>query len=282
MKLTEKVALITGSSAGIGAGIAKGMAAEGADIIVNYCHDAEGAERTAEAVRSTGRKVLVVQADVSKAEDVRKMFEKIDEVFGRLDILVNNAGITPKRPFEDCDEEHWDKLLAVNLKSVYLCCKQALQLMQPGAAILNISSIHATTTTYNFVPYAASKGGMEALTRTLAVELGDKQIRVNAIRPGWIVVERDRSDPSDPVYKPVTERIPIHRLGRIEDVVPSAILLCSDESGFTTGAVLPIDGGAGFILNTPFPKGYVESGAVVDESHNVPGKQGTKKPNAEQ
>ena len=281
MKLKGKTALITGSSAGIGAGIAKGMAAEGADIIVNYCHNADGAEITAEAVRRTGRKALVVQADVSKAEDVHKMFDKIAEAFGRLDILVNNAGITPRRPFGDCDEEYWDKLLGINLKSVYLCCKRALPLMPRGAVILNISSIHATTTTYNFALYAASKGGMEALTRSLAIELGDKQIRVNAIRPGWINVERDRSDPSDPSYKLVTERIPIHRLGGVEDVVPSAILLCSDESGFTTGAVLPIDGGAGFVLNSPFPKGYVEGGAVVDEFHSLPGKQGAKNPNAE-
>jgi len=264
MRLEGKVALVTGSSAGIGAGIAKGMGAEGADLVVNYRSYEQGAWRTAEAVTAMGRKALVVRADVGVSRDVDRLFDEIENAFGRVDVLVNNAGITPKRPFEECDEDYWDRLFNSNLKSVFLCCRRAFGLMPAGGTILNISSIHAQTTTYNFAVYAATKGGMESLTRSLAIEFAEKKIRVNALRVGWVVVEREPFDTNDPNYEAVCARIPMRRPGQVEDVVPSAIHLCCDDSSFITGQVLAIDGGAGIILNAPFPKGFVEGGARKD------------------
>jgi NAD(P)-dependent dehydrogenase (short-subunit alcohol dehydrogenase family) len=145
---------------------------------------------------------------------VDKLFEQIRRVFGRLDVLVNNAGISPKKPFKKTEEKDWDRIFATNLKSVFLCCKQALSLMPAGGAVLNISSIHANVTTYNFSAYAASKAGMEALTRNLAIEFGEKNIRVNALRVGWIVTEREPFGTSDPSYEAVCARIPMCRVGQ--------------------------------------------------------------------
>jgi len=264
MKLAGKTVLVTGSSAGIGAGIATQMATEGADVIVNYCNDQQGAQRTAQAITEMGRKALVIQADVSLAADVDRMFKQIKSTFGRLDILVNNAGITPKKPFEQIDEAYWDKLFTNNLKSVFLCCRHAIDLMPSGSVILNISSIHANVTTYNFSAYAAAKAGMESLTRSLAIELGQRKIRVNALRIGWIVVEREPFDSSNPDYRAVCDRIPIGRVGQVADVAPTAVHLCCDDAGFITGQVLGIDGGAGIMVNSPFAKGFVREGARKD------------------
>ena len=261
MRLQNKVALVTGSSAGIGAAIAEGMAAEGADLVVNYCSDKQGAEKTAGAVGQMGRKALVVQADVGRGDDVGRLFDEIRRNFGRLDVLVNNAAVKTKKPFEETDEEDWDRIIDTNLKGVFLCCRQAMSMMPSGGAVLNISSIHAAITTYNFAIYAASKGGMEALTRNLAVELAEKGIRVNALRVGWVAVQREPFGPEDPTYDAVCARIPIHRVGQVEDVVPAAVHLCCAESGFTTGAILPLDGGAGIMVNSPFSRGFVDGGA---------------------
>ena len=138
MRLKGKVALVTGSSSGIGAGIAKAMAAEGADIIVNYRSNKTGAEKTAEAIGQMGREVLIVQGDVGNKDDVRKLFDQIRQSFGKLDILVNNAGVSPKMPFKDTSENDWNRIIDTNLKSVFLCCKEALSIMASGGAILNI------------------------------------------------------------------------------------------------------------------------------------------------
>ena len=261
MRLRGKVALVTGSSSGIGAAIAKGMATEGADVVVNYNRNQDGALATADAARSAGRQALVIQADVGQADPVDEMFEEIRGAFGRLDILVNNAGITLKRPFEESDEADWDRIISANLKGVFLCSRRALDLMPSGGSILNISSVHASTTTHNFSVYAASKGGLESLTRSMAIELGERGIRVNALRLGWIQVERDHIDLGDPSYGTVCRRIPLGRPGEVADVVPMAIHLCSREAGYITGQVICIDGGHETILNTAFPKGHCDGGA---------------------
>ncbi len=261
MRLKNKIALVTGSSGGIGVGIAKAMAADGADVIVTYCINENGAKKTARAITEMGRKALIVRADVGVLNDVQRLFDEIKETFGRLDVLVNNAGITPKKPWDEMEEEDWDRVLTINLKSVFLCCRAGAPIIPAGGAILNISSIHAHLTTYNFSAYAASKGGMEALTRSLAVELAGKGIRVNALRVGWIVVEREPFGPDDPSYEAVCARIPVGRVGQVEDVGPTAVHLCCDDSSFITGAVLAVDGGAEIMINSPFPKGFVEDGA---------------------
>jgi len=235
MKLSGKVALVTGSSSGIGAGIAVGMAREGADVAVNCNRNRDGAERTAEAVRGAGRKALLVQADVGDAAAVRGMFGRIRDAFGRLDILVNNAGLTLKKPFAESDETDWDRIQSANLKSVFLCSREALGLMSGGGAILNVSSVHAANTTHNFSVYAASKGGMEALTRSLAIELGPSNVRVNALRLGWIQVERDRMERGDPPYDAA-------RLAMVNNAMPSST--AADVIKCTSGS---------FVRNAPQP-----------------------------
>ena len=263
-QLSGKVALVTGSSSGIGAALATGFAERGADIVVNYCRNAQGAERTAERVRAYGRRCLVARANVAAASEVEAMFDRIDADFGRVDVLVNNAGITLKMPFLDTTEQEWDAIMDTNLKGVFLCSQAAARRMAAaqGGAILNISSVHASTTTHNFTAYAATKGGMEALTRAMAVELGPHGIRVNALRLGWIQVDRDQIDPADPAYPSICERIPTGRPGRVDDVVPLAALVCSDAAPYLSAAVIPVDGGHEAALNTAFAKGHVDGGAT--------------------
>jgi len=261
VRLKERIALVTGSSSGVGAAIAKGFAAEGADVVVNYNRNEAGARKTADRITGLGRKTLVVQADVGRADDVQRLLGETHSRFGRLDILVNNAGYTLKKPFEESDEDDWNRVLDTNLKSVFLCSRQALPLMPAHGAILNISSSHALVTTFNFSIYAASKGGMEALTRSMAIEFGGRAIRVNTLRLGAIQVERDRLDPDDPAHALICERIPLGRLGEVEDVAPVAVLLCSDDASFITGQVIAVDGGHEIMLNTAFPKGHVDGGA---------------------
>ena len=264
MMLKDKVALVTGSSAGIGAAIAKGFAAAGADVVVNYRADENGAKATEQAIRDCGRRCLVVRADVGKADEVKHMFDETEKTFGHLDILVNNAGYAPKRPFSQIEEDDWDQLLATNLKSVFLCCKRALAVMPRGGSIVNISSVHAFSTLHNFSHYSASKAAMESLTRSLAVEYGECGIRVNALRVGLVITEREPFGPEVPSYQAVCDRIPVGRLGQVDDIVGPAIFLCTEQAGFITGAILNIDGGATATLNAPFAKGFVEDGAVRD------------------
>jgi len=261
MKLNGKVALVTGSSSGVGAAIAKGMASEGADVVVNYNSNREGADETVGAILRMGRQAVPVQADVGMAASVAGLFHTIRDRFGRLDVLVNNAGITLKKPFTLSTEQEWDRVHSTNLKSVFLCTKEAVPLMARGGAVLNISSAHAKATTHNFSVYAASKAGMEGLTRSMAIELGEKGIRVNALRLGLINVARAHVTEDDVNYAGMCARIPVGRPGDGADVVPVAVLLCSDDAAFITGQVTVVDGGSGATLNTLFARGHVDGGA---------------------
>lgn len=265
--LAGKAALITGASSGVGAGLAAGFAQRGADVAVNYSRNAGGAERTAQRVQDAGQRCMVAQADVGVRSQVEAMLDKVESQLGELDILVNNAGITLKMPFLDTTEQEWDSMMSTNLKGAFLCSQAAARRMasRGGGAILNVSSVHAATTTYNFAAYAATKGGLEALTRSMAIELGGCGIRVNALRLGWIQVERDHITPDDPSYAAICERIPAGRPGNVEDVVPLAALVCSDQSPYLTGAVIPVHGGHEAMLNTAFARGHLDGGAVVRE-----------------
>lgn len=258
MKLAGKIALITGSSNGIGAGIAKGFAAEGADVIINYYSDKDSAERTAKVVREHGIEPLITQADVSTFKDVERMFKEIQRKYSRLDILVNNAGITSVRePFENLRESEWDRVINTNLKSMFYCCKRAIPMMPKGAAILNISSFHSTRHAKNWTAYATSKGGIDAFTRSLAIDLADKGIRVNALRPGLIEVERETLNRNDPSFQMICDSIPVGRPGNVQDCVPISVLLCSDDASFITAETFCVDGGQGALLSTPFPEGFI-------------------------
>ncbi len=255
----DKVALVTGSSSGIGKGIARVLAREGADVVVNYRANADGAEATAKLVRQAGRRVLVVQADVGDAAAVDRLFDAAIETFGRVDVLVNNAGITTRKPFLEADEAFFDAMLATDLKGVFLCSRLAAKAMkeetggQTGGRIINISSIHDRLTSHEFSIYAAAKAAVSQLTVGMAVDLADENITVNAIAPGWVPVESEGEYPPD-LFEAFCERVPLGRPGTPQDVAELAAFLASDRSAWLTGQVIHLDGGISCMINMPSRK----------------------------
>ncbi len=261
MKLANRVAIVTGSSSGVGRGIAIGFAREGAAVVINCSHNLAGAQAVATEVERLGCRSLVVRADVGVKEHALALIDATRAAFGRLDILVNCAGIALRAPFEDFPEEYWDTIHRTNLKGTFLCSQAAVPLLKESrGVILNIASINGAITTHNFAAYAASKAGIEGLTRGMAIDLGQYGIRVNALRVGWIVVERDVVI-SEEVRRANAERFPLHRVGEVEDVMGPAVFLCSDDSRFITGAVLPVDGGHSIVFNSAYPQGLIPEGA---------------------
>jgi len=245
--LTGKKALVTGGSRGIGRGICLALAKQGADVAVNYRSNQAEAETVVSEIKAMGRQAFAVQADVSLAESVAKMFAEIKNRWGKLDILVNNAGIVKFANFEEVTEEDWDQILAVNLKGQFLCAKEALKLMGPGGKIINIASISSGGVGIGFrqiAHYTASKGGVVALTENMALELAPKGINVNAIAPGVIETDMTKDLMADEKSKAgLLARIPKGRFGKPEDIGAAAAFLASDEADYITGAVLYVDGG---------------------------------------
>jgi NAD(P)-dependent dehydrogenase (short-subunit alcohol dehydrogenase family) len=248
MKLENKVAIVTGAGKGIGWGIAKVFSQEGAKVVV-VDWDEEAGKKTAEEIRQSGGDALFVNCDVSNEEQVKAMVQATLDKYGRIDVLVNNAGIGVYLPVLEATSEDWDHCLAVNLKGVFLCSKYAIPHMQTvgKGAIVNISSVHAHATVNGVAPYAASKGGITALTRNMAIDYGPA-IRVNAIAPGWVLTPLIQSifdsydDPAEQ-QRLVEQRQVMKRIGRPEDIGHAAAFLASDEASFITGTQLFVDGG---------------------------------------
>jgi NAD(P)-dependent dehydrogenase (short-subunit alcohol dehydrogenase family) len=236
LPLSGQVALVTGAAKRIGRGIALRLAAEGADVVVNYRHSAEGARLVVEAIREEGRRSLLVHADVSRSLQVREMFNAVDQEFGRLDILVNNAGVYFEAPFESLTEEQWDSTLNANLKSQFLCAQAALPLMRRagGGRIVNLSSIGAFQAKPSHVHYCVSKAGVVMLTRCLARALGPS-ITVNSVAPGKIQF------PGEEIDQAYVRRSPLAKVGDGDDIADAVLFLV--QSDFITGQVLLIDGG---------------------------------------
>ena len=256
MRLKDKIILVTGSSSGIGAACAVAAAREGARVVVNYQGNAAGAERTLERIKAAGSDGCIVKADVGVAADVRALMAEVRRRHGRLDGLVNNAGVTLKKPFAETTEEDWDRLYRTNAKSVFLCCREALDLLAPRAAIVNVTSTHAFRSTSLFTAYGSSKGAVETLTRNLVLELGDRGIRINGVRPGIINVERDAILPEDPLHGPAVARIPLRRIGEVDDLTGAVVFLLSAEASYITGQILAIDGGWAGPVSTPGARGF--------------------------
>lgn len=246
MKLKGKVALITGSTRGIGKAIALGFAKEGADVLV-HGRNLEKAKAVAEEVGDLGAKAMAIGGDVSISQDVRRMVEEALGQFERIDILVNNAGLNPFiLPAERITEEGWDQVIDVNLKGVFLCCQAVGKRMieQGGGKIINISSVIGFLGEQGFLPYAVSKAGVMMLTRILAYEWSQYQITVNAIAPG--IVAAGMNTPilnKEPLVSGLVRQIPLKRLGRPEEVVQVALFLASEESSYINGTTLVVDGG---------------------------------------
>lgn len=247
MRLRNKIVLVTGSSQGIGRSIAERFAQEGADVVINYAGNAERAQETLRAVESTGRRGLVVQADVACVKGIQKLFATALEHFGALDILVNNAGVETHAPFWEVTEADYDKVLNVNLKGVFFATQamtQHLLQTQRRGKIVNISSVHEELPFPNFAAYCASKGGVKMLTRNLAVELGQHGININNIAPGAIETPINTKLLNDPQkLGALLTQIPLSRLGQPNDVANLAVFLASDEADYVTGSTFFVDGG---------------------------------------
>src|SRR6201994_754856 len=256
--LQDKVALVTGGSSGIGQAIAIRLGEEGANVTINYVGRSESAEATRDAIEhgveicmkkmtEAGGRPILVAADVSDEQAVEQMFDRVMDEYGRLDILVNNAGIQIAADSDELSAVDFDKVLAVNLRGAFLCARQAvrsfLSTERPGV-IVNVSSVHQLIPKPRFLGYSVSKGGMQNLTRSLALEYADRGIRVNGIGPGATVTPINRSWIEDPVKRRmVEEHIPMRRAGGAEEMAAAAAFLCSDEAAYITGQTLFIDGG---------------------------------------
>lgn len=247
MKLQGKVALVTGSSGGIGQAIAIRFAQEGADVVINYSRNVQGAHETLAAVQAAGRRGHIIQADVSVVSEIRQLLAGAIQHFGQLDILVNNAGIEREAPFWEVTEEEYDQVLNLNLKGVFFATqamvKHLLETKRPGK-IINISSVHEDLPFPRFASYCASKGGVRMLTRTLAVELGRFGITINAIAPGAIETPINTKLLNDPQkLGALLQQIPLGRLGQPYDVAGLAVFLASTDADYVTGATYFVDGG---------------------------------------
>ncbi len=245
-KLEGQVAVVTGASKGIGAAVAEHLAAAGAAVVVNYASSKTGAEAVVNRIRQAGGKAVAVQADVSKPEDVRRLFAETKKAFGKLDILVNNAGVYEFALLEAISVEHFHKHFDLNVLGLLLATQEAVKQFGPaGGSIVNISSVAAALTPPNTSVYSASKAAVNAITRSLAAELGPRKIRVNAVAPGVIETEGLHASgiAGSDFQKGAETQAPLGRIGRPDDVAPAVVFLASPESAFTTGETLYISGG---------------------------------------
>ena len=245
-KLEDKVAIVTGASKGIGASIAKHLAAEGAAVVVNYASSREGADRVVAEIARAGGRAIAIQADLAKPADVDRLFAETAKAFGRLDVLVNNAGIYEFRPLEDITPEHLHKYVDVNVLGVLLASREAVKHFGPaGGSIINISSGATRLTPANSAVYSATKAAVEAITGVLAKELGPRRIRVNAVLPGAVLTEGVRAGGFDEgdFRKEMEARTPLGRIGQPEDIAPAVVFLAAEDSAWITGESLLVAGG---------------------------------------
>lgn len=246
MRLREKIALVTGSSRGIGREIAIAMAREGADVVINYSRSEKAAKEAVRDVEKLGRRGVAIQGSVTERSQVRMLMEKTFEAFGHLDILVNNAGGFPIKPFPMVTDEEWDHIITLDLKSVFLCSQAALEFMrvQRSGTIINMASVSGLVGAVGMVPYSAAKGGVIAFTKALSREAAPMGITVNAIAPGIIETETAmKVFPETALSAYTTYQVPLGRLGEAKEVVGLAVFLASDEASYVTGQVYAVDGG---------------------------------------
>jgi glucose 1-dehydrogenase len=246
-RLQGRKALVTGSSKGIGRGIAIRLAQEGADVVINYNSDPKGAEEALAEVQALGRRGAIFKANLGSVTDVRELVAKSTEALGGLDVLVNNAGIEKNAPFWEVTEQDFDAVIDVNLKGVFFATQAFVQQCRaagrPGK-VINISSVHEEVAFPHFAAYCASKGGLRMLTRTLAVELGPIGVTINSIAPGAIETPINAKLLNDPAkLNSLVRQIPLGRLGKPADVAGLAVFLASSDSDYVTGATYLIDGG---------------------------------------
>ena len=245
-KLNGKVAVVTGASKGIGAEIAKQLAAEGAAVVVNYASSKSDADKVVDEITKRGGNAVAVQANVAKKADVERLFATAKKAFGKIDILVNNAGVYDWSPIGEITEEQFHKQFDVNVLGLLLATQEAVKQFEPtGGNIINVSSTVTSLTPPGSSVYTGTKGAVDAVTRTLAKELGPRKIRVNSINPGLVETEGVRAagfDQGD-IRKSVEAQTPFGRVGQPGDIAPAAVFLASSDSAWITGETLRVAGG---------------------------------------
>jgi 3-oxoacyl-[acyl-carrier protein] reductase len=245
-KLAGKVAVVTGASKGIGASIAKHLASEGAAVVVNYSSSKEGADRVVKEIVGAGGTALAIQANVVNEPEIQRLFAETKKAFGRLDILINNAGIYEFAPLENVKGADFYRHFDINVLGLILASKEAAKYFDgDGGSIVNISSIVSTITPPNSSVYTATKGAVDAITRTLAKELAPRKIRVNAINPGMVETEGAKAAgiTDSELRTQIEAMTPLGRIGQVEDVAPAAVFFASPDSAWITGETLRIAGG---------------------------------------
>ena len=245
-KLADKTAIVTGASKGIGASIAKALAAEGAAVVINYSSSKAAANEVVDGITAAGGKAVALQADMSKQADIDRLFAKSKKAFGQLDILVNNAGIYEFSPLEKVTEEHFHKQFNLNVLGLLLASQAAAKAFNSsGGSIINISSIVSTLAVPQGAVYSGTKGAVDAITRSLASELGPRGIRVNAIRPGMVETEGTQSSgiAESDMRKQIEAQTPLGRIGQPQDIAGVAVFLASNDSSWITGETFVISGG---------------------------------------
>ena len=254
----DKVALVTGAGTGIGKGIALALGRQGANAVVNYATSEQGAREVAAQIRSYGSQAMVWQADLRDQTQIRAMFQATLERFGCVDILVNNSGVTLARSFFELTADDWDMVHEINLRGMFFCAQEAARDMvtRRWGRIINITSVHAHSTLPGYVAYASSKGGVNQLTRAMAIDLAPFGITVNAIGPGGTEVEKFSSLPSYDA-EALAHQIPIGHMGCPRDIAAIVLCLASESAGWTTGQILYVDGGA-TVQHSVFPPDWRE------------------------
>jgi len=246
-KLKGKVAVVTGASKGIGADIAKGLAKEGASVVVNYASSKEGADKVVAEITAQGGKAVAIQGSVAKEADVQRLFNETTKAFGKLDILVNNAGVYTFSPIEEITEEGYHSIFNTNVLGLLLSTREAVKLFgDNGGSIINIGSAVTELNLPTSVIYTATKGAVDSITRVLSKELGPKKIRVNSLNPGMVETEGVHSAGfiGSDFQKFAESQTPLGRIGQPGDITPIAVFLASDDSGWLTGETLVASGGS--------------------------------------
>jgi len=244
--LANKVAVVTGASKGIGAAIATHLAAAGASVVVNYASSKEGADKVVAAITAAGGNAIAVQGDVSKQEDINRLFAETKAAYGKLDILVNNAGIFEFAPLEAVTADSFHRQFNLNVLGLLLTTQKAVELFgDGGGSVVNISSVVAVSPAANGSVYSATKGAVDAITKSLSKELGPKKIRVNSLNPGMVETEgfHTAGIAGSEMHTAIAAQTPLGRIGQPQDIGPVAVFLASDDSGWISGETLLVSGG---------------------------------------
>ncbi|QHS12761.1 3-oxoacyl-ACP reductase FabG [Shewanella sp. Arc9-LZ] len=250
MRLAGKVAVITGSSRGIGAAIAQEYCAQGAKVVINYVHSTEQAQALTDKLNLHGKNAIAVKADVSVRSEIKQLFEQAVSAFGKIDILVNNAGINKRGWFDEVTDEAWDEIMGVNLKGPFICCQEVFPYMQAqqGGRIINISSVAGQYHGPKTVHYAVSKAGLNSLTKVIARYGAEHNILVNAVAPGIVRTDQTADEIDSPAGQKVIDMTLLKKAARMEDITSACVMLASEEQQYMTAQVLAVSGGA--ILGT--------------------------------